>query len=65
MKFKQKPPVVQTAINRALSSGGGGTGGATIGTNYIEFANGVRLYVSNTEPTGNIPNGSIGIGFTV
>lgn len=64
MKFKQKPPVVQTAINNALSAGGG-TGGATIGTNYIEFANGVRLYVSNTEPTGNIPNGSIGIGFTV
>lgn len=39
--------------------------GATIGNDYIEFANGVRLYVSNTAPTGNIPNGSIGIGFTV
>lgn len=129
MRFKQKQPVVQTAINNALSGGGGGgTGGttdytelenkpqinsvtlsgnkttsdlgidevpevtsedngkvltatysgamasgyyqwgnplngATIGTNYIEFGNGLRLYVSSTEPTGTIPEGSIGVGF--
>lgn len=34
MKFKQKQPVVQTAINNALS--GGGTGGTT---DYTELAN--------------------------
>lgn len=31
--------------------------------NYTEFSNGVRLYVSNTEPTGTIPEGSIGVGW--
>lgn len=25
--------------------------------------NGIRLYVSDTEPTGTIPEGSLGIGF--
>lgn len=35
------------------------------GTNYIEFGNGLRLYISATEPTGSdIPVGSIGIGWT-
>lgn len=35
------------------------------GTNYIEFGNGLRLYISAKEPTGSdIPAGSIGIGWT-
>ena len=25
--------------------------------------NGIRLYISSTEPTGNIPDGSIGLGW--
>lgn len=25
--------------------------------------NGIRLYLSSTEPTGNIPEGSVGIGW--
>lgn len=29
---------------------------------YIEV-NGIRLYVSSTEPTGDIPDGSIGVGW--
>ena len=34
------------------------------GTQYIEFRNGLRLYISNTAPTDNdIPIGSIGIGW--
>ena len=33
------------------------------GTQYIEFADGKRLYISGTAPTGNIPVGSIGIGW--
>lgn len=32
------------------------------GSNYITV-NGIRVYVSATAPTGNIPDGSIGLGF--
>ncbi|MBO7260937.1 MAG: hypothetical protein J6U97_05550 [Bacteroidaceae bacterium] len=39
-------------------------------TDYIEeqtggyiVVNGIRIYVSSTEPTGNIPEGSIGFGW--
>ena len=31
--------------------------------NYTEFANGQRLYVSTTQPTGTRPEGSVGIGW--
>lgn len=31
--------------------------------NYIVTANGTVLYISNTEPTGDIPDGAIGIGW--
>jgi hypothetical protein len=31
--------------------------------NCIEMNNDVRLYISSTTPTGNIPEGSFGIGF--
>lgn len=29
---------------------------------YITL-NGIRLYISSTEPTGNIPDGSVGLGW--
>ena len=39
-------------------------------TDYIEeqtggyiVVNGIRIYVSSTEPTGTIPDGSIGLGW--
>ena len=35
------------------------------GANYIEFKNGLRFYVSSTEPTDtDIPDGSIGVGWS-
>lgn len=43
--------------------------GNDITTEYIHdegtyfTVNGIRIYVSNTAPTGNIPDGSIGLGF--
>ena len=34
------------------------------GTEFIEFSNGLRLYIANDEPsTANVPLGSIGIGW--
>jgi hypothetical protein len=30
---------------------------------YIEMKSGVRLYITDTTPTGTIPTGSVGIGF--
>ena len=30
---------------------------------YIELKSGVRLYITDTTPTGTIPVGSVGIGF--
>jgi len=39
------------------------TGIAETDDNYIEMENGIRLYISDTEPTGTIPEGSIGIGW--
>lgn len=47
--------------------GGGFTAGGRIksGTNYFEFGNGLRLYISSTQPTdSDVPVGSIGIGWT-
>ena len=35
---------------------------STAGTDYI-VVNSIRVYVSATEPTGDIPDGSLGIGF--
>lgn len=43
--------------------------GNDIDTSYVHdygsyfVVNGIRVYVSSTAPTGNIPDGSIGIGF--
>jgi hypothetical protein len=30
---------------------------------FVELANGARLYISSTAPTGNIPDGSVGVGW--
>lgn len=40
----------------------GMSGYVPMSTNYFTV-NGIRVYVSATEPTGTIPEGSIGIGF--
>lgn len=41
------------------------TGVSGSATNYIELTNGKRLYLSDTEPTGTIPDGAFWIGGTV
>lgn len=35
----------------------------TVPGNGYAIINGIRLYVSPTAPTGNIPDGSIGVGW--
>ena len=33
------------------------------GNDYIQFKSGIKVYFTNTAPTGNIPDGSIGVGW--
>lgn len=33
------------------------------GNDYIRFKSGIKVYFTNTAPTGNIPDGSIGVGW--
>lgn len=37
--------------------------GFDINSNYLEMQNGIRLYISATTPTGDIPDGSVGVGW--
>lgn len=53
MKFKQKQPVVQTAINNALSGGGGGT------TDYTELEN--KPQINSVTLSGNKTTSDLGI----
>ena len=59
-------PVTITTTNANganLATLGSGTS-VKSGTNFIEFSNGLRLYISASNPgTSNVPVGSIGIGW--
>lgn len=53
--------VIKSVIGEGSGGGGGGGG---IDSDHIQFSNGLRLYVSATEPTDtDIPEGSIGVGW--
>lgn len=56
MKFKQKQPVIQTAINNALSGGGGGTGGAI---DYTELEN--KPSINGVTLSGNKTASDLGL----
>lgn len=49
--------VQNKVVTRALNNK------VTLHYNYLELENGLRLYISNTTPIGDIPEGSIGVGF--
>lgn len=50
--------------NEAIDLLGDGLKGMkSSGNNFIQLGNNMRLYLSSTEPTGTIPDGSIGIGW--
>ena len=54
---------ISSLIEGLLKGTNVGNAGLTVAENYIELANGQRVYFTNTAPTGTIPNGAIGIGF--
>lgn len=56
MRFKQKQPVVQTAINNALSGGGGGGGGTT---DYTELEN--KPQINSVTLSGNKTASDLGL----
>ena len=59
------PVTMTTTYNSGanLATLGSGTS-IKSGTNFIEFSNGLRLYISASNPgTSNVPIGSIGIGW--
>lgn len=47
----------KTKLGKAVT-----TDDITLDNNYFELPNGIRVYISATEPTGTIPEGSIWIG---
>ena len=59
-ELENKPQINGTTLAGNKTSSDLGLVGAG-GTNYFEY-NGIRIYVSATEPTGTIPDGSIWIG---
>ena len=53
---------ITTNENNISSEQAKTTGMSEGGSNYITV-NGIRVYVSATAPTGNIPDGSVGVGW--
>jgi hypothetical protein len=50
-------------INKSIDILGGLINLKNSGDNYIQISTGLRLYISATEPTGTIPENSIGVGW--
>ena len=50
-------------INKSIDILGGLLNLKNSGSNYIQLSTGLRLYISASEPTGTIPENSIGIGW--
>ena len=53
----------QTQISANTSAIDGQQKTTTSGGNGYALINGIRLYVASSAPTGNIPDGSIGVGW--
>lgn len=50
-------------VNKCIDILGGLLNLKNSGSDYIQLATSLRLYISATEPTGAIPEGSVGIGW--
>ena len=68
IKLDQRVEIIAQDVEELKNSGGGGTSGSSVkvetdGTNYWITVNGVRLYFASSAPTGDIPDGSYGLGW--
>ena len=67
IKLDQRVEIIAQDVEELKHSGGGTSGSdikvETDGTNYWITVNGVRLYFASSAPTGNIPDGSYGLGW--
>lgn len=53
----------QTQISTNTSAINGQQNTTALGGNGYAIINGIRLYVTSSAPTGNIPDGSVGVGW--
>ena len=68
IKLDQRVEIIAQDVEELKNSGGGGTSDTSVkvetdGTNYWITVNGVRLYFALSAPTGDIPDGSYGLGW--
>ena len=67
IKLDQRVEIIAQDVEELKNSGGGTSGSSieveTDGTNYWITVNGIRLYFASSAPTGNIPDGSYGLGW--
>ena len=69
IKLDQRVEIIAQDVEELKhSGGGGGTSDTSVkvetdGTNYWITVNGVRLYFASSAPTGDIPDGSYGLGW--
>lgn len=67
IKLDQRVEIIAQDVEELKHSGGGTSGTyievETDGTNYWITVNGVRLYFASSAPTGDIPDGSYGLGW--
>ena len=67
IKLDQRVEIIAQDVEELKHSGGGTSDTyikvETDGTNYWITVNGVRLYFASSAPTGNIPDGSYGLGW--
>ena len=67
IKLDQRVEIIAHDVEELKSSGGGTSDTyikvETDETNYWITVNGIRLYFASSAPTGDIPNGSYGLGW--
>ena len=67
IKLDQRVEIIAQDVEELKHSGGGTSDTyievETDGTNYWITVNGIRLYFASSAPTGDIPDGSIGVGW--